>query len=217
MVTHRFYTFALIMTLLASCSKEQEMYPSITTDIADICTDRLGNMTEMITDDGRHLVITNTNIQPHRPDTTYRAVVGYTVKEKNADGKQNLLIHSLEGAQVLADSTALLRHDATGIESMWAQGAYINMQLTALIKEGRHTWGFAVDSVWTAQEDGRMHTHHHLSIHHNQGQDPGYFSQTYYRSIRKKDIPGFCPGDTVTVAVHTFKGVTKWTFPQRHQ
>lgn len=216
MVIHRIPKIALILILLTSCSEEQEMYPSITTDIADIRTDYLGTMTEMITDDGRHLIITNTDIQPHRPDTTYRAVVGYTMEEQTEAGGR-ILIHSLEGARVLADSTSLVRHDATGIESMWAQGAYINMQLTALIQEGRHTWGFAVDSVWLAEETGHMHTHHHLSIHHNQGQDPLYFSQTYYRSIKKTDIAGFCPGDTVSVAVHTFKGVMKWTFPQHHQ
>lgn len=193
-----------------SCSEKQEPYPNLITELADIRTDAKGILVDMTTDNGKCYYITNTNIRPHRPDTIYRAVVGYTI---NADVVKNAsYIYSLIGAQVLADSTQFLRHDPTGIESMWRQGQYINMQLTAKTQGGRHSWGYAVDSAQYAGEKGRAHTHHHLSVHHNQCQDPTSYSQTHYCSIRTSAIPNYQNADTITVAVHTFSGTKSWTF-----
>lgn len=200
----------LAALLLFSCSEEHEPYPDLVTEFADIRTGADGMLLDMTTDNSTRYSITNTNIKPHRPDTTYRAVAGFVPETGTSDPQA--LIYTLTGAQVLADSTANLRHDPTGIESMWQEGRYINMQLTAKTQGGIHHWGYAIDLVRQAGEDGRTHAHHHLSIHHNQGQDPTSYSQTYYCSIHVPSIPYYNIGDTISVSVHTFNGVKKWTF-----
>ncbi|MDE5560214.1 MAG: NigD-like protein [Bacteroidaceae bacterium] len=197
------------LLLMSACTEKQEPFPDLVTEFADIHTDSNGTFTDMTTDNGTRYSILNTNIQPHRPDTTYRAVVGY-VPESVAPAMPAARIYSLTAARILADSAEVLRHDPTGIESMWRQGAYINMQLTARTQSGTQYWGFATDSVCHAWTDG--HTHYHLSIHHDQGQDPTSYSRTYYCSIPLTAIEGYSNDDTVSVTVHTFRGSLTWTF-----
>ena len=199
------------LLLMSACTEKQEPYPDLVTEFADMRTDGNGTFTDMTTDNGTRYSILNTDIQPHRPDTTYRAVVGY-VPESVAPAMPAARIYSLVAARILADSTEVLRHDPTGIESMWRQGAYINMQLTARTQGGTQQWGFATDSVSHAGTYGRTHTHFHLSIHHDQGQDPTSYSRTYYCSIPLTAIEGYSNDDTVSVTVHTFHGLLTWTF-----
>ena len=197
--------------LIVSCTEEAEPYPDLVTEFADIRTDADGMFIDMTTDDGTCYSITNTNIQPHRPDTTYRAVAGFVSNGSSTEPYAQ--IYTLTGAQVLADSTTILRHDPTGIESMWMEGRYVNMQLTAKTQGGRHTWGYAIDFIEKGGEKGRAHTHYHLSLHHNQGNDPTSYSQTHYCSILTTQLPQYENTDTITVSVHTFKGIKSWTFP----
>lgn len=200
----------MVALLIVSCTEKAEPYPNIVTEFADIRTGVDGMFIDMTTDDGTRYSIINTNIKPHRPDTTYRAVVGFVPNGNSANLQAQ--IYTLAGALLLADSTATLRHDPTGIESMWHEGQYINMQLTARTQGGVHLWGYAVDSLQQAGQGGRTHAHHHLSIHHNQGRDPMSYSQTYYCSIHIPTIPYYIIGDTISVSVHTFSGVREWTF-----
>lgn len=197
--------------LLVSCTKNSEPYPDLVTEFADIRTGADGMFTDMTTDDGTCYSITNTNIQPHRPDTTYRAIVGF-VPIANSYSPQ-VQIYTLHGAQLLADSTAILRQDPTGIESMWHEGQHINMQLTAKTHGGRHTWGYAIDFIEEGGKKERAHAHYHLSLHHNQGDDPTSYSQTYYCSIHTTQLPLYKNTDTITVSVHTFQGIKSWRFP----
>ena len=201
----------LLLALLPfSCSEKQEPYPDLITEFVDMRTDADGMFVDMTTDDGTCYSIINTNIKPHRPDTIYRAVVGFVPNGNSANLQAQ--IYTLAGALLLADSTATLRHDPTGIESMWQEGCHINMQLTARTQGGLHLWGYAVDSVLQAGQGGRTHAHHHLSIHHNQGRDPMSYSQTYYCSIHASSIPYYNIGDTISISVHAFNGVREWTF-----
>ncbi|MBR5575820.1 MAG: NigD-like N-terminal domain-containing protein [Bacteroidaceae bacterium] len=196
--------------LIVSCTEEAEPYPDLVTEFADIRTDADGMFIDITTDDGTCYSITNTNIQPHRPDTTYRAVAGFV--SNGSSTEPHAQIYTLTGAQVLADSTAILRQDPTGVESMWHEGQHINMQLTAKTHGGRHTWGYAIDFIEEGGKKERAHAHYHLSLHHNQGDDPTSYSQTYYCSIHTTQLPQYKNTDTITVSVHTFKGIKSWTF-----
>lgn len=192
--------------LLMACKADIEPYPNLVTEFADMRTNTNGVFVSMTTDNGARYGILNTNIAPLMPDTTYRAVVGFVQKSVASIPKAE--IYTLAGVRVLADSTSTVLHHPTNIASMWQRGKYINMQLTALTQGGTHHWGYAVDSVQTNGNN----THHHLSIHHNQGKDPISYSQTYYASILLSSIPHYQMGDTISVAVHTFGGIKKWMF-----
>lgn len=211
-VTRQFRSFLLPCTILflAACAENQEPYPDLVTEFANIHTDVNGIFRNMTTDDGSSFSITNTNIKPHHPNATYRVVVGFV---PNTSGMRiEAEIYTLTGVYVLADSTTIVRHDPTGIESMWKKAEYINMQLTAKTQGGTHLWGYAIDSIQGTGEHGRTHSHIHMSIHHNQNNNPLSYSQTYYCSIPISKIESYQPNDTITVSVHTFEGMKKWMF-----
>ena len=203
-----------IILCAISCDKKDGIYPSMTTKFGDIRTNADGVLTDMTIDNGETFIITNTNINPHRPDTTYRAIIGY-VAESNGTSKE-AYIHSLTGAMVLADSSVQALHHPTGIESMWMEGKYINMQLSAKSQGGKHYWGYCIDKVEQSGEDNRQYAHHHLSVHHNQGNDPLSYTETYYCSILLPSLPNFKQGDTISICVNTFKGVKTWKFNSRN-
>ena len=207
---------AVCLTALSaiSCDKKGEVYPSMITKFGDIRTNADGVLTDMTIDNGETFLITNTNIKPHRPDTSYRAIIGYVTKS-NGTCKE-AYIHSLTGAITLADSSAQALHHPTGIESMWMEGKYINMQLSAKSQGGRHYWGYCIDRIEQSGENNRQYAHHHLSIHHNQGNDPLSYTETYYCSILLPSLPDFKQGDTISICVNTFKGMKTWKFNTIH-
>lgn len=210
-------TTTLAAICMASCSEGREPYPNVITEFADVHTDGRGRLCHFLTDDGTHYTVSNSNIPPHRPDTVYRAVVGFVpgTTDTGAATQRSAHIHTLTGAMLLADSTDVVHHDPTGIASMWATARYINMQLTPLTQGGIHHWGYAVDSCRMAGDQGWAHAHHHLSVHHVQGSDPMSYSDTRYCSIKRASIPHYNTGDTVSVTLHTFNGQRRWTFTSR--
>jgi hypothetical protein len=205
-------TMLLIAALsLVSCEEDTEPYPNLITKFADIHTGPDGMFTSMTTDNGANFSITNTNTKPHHPNASYRALIGFVAESTGNHPKAT--IYTLESVQVLADSTATLRQDPTGIESMWHEGRYINMQLTAKTHGGKHTWGYAIDFIEEASNNGREHAHYHLSLHHNQGNDPQAYSAPHYCSIITSRLPQYQNTDTITVSVQTFQGTKSWKFP----
>lgn len=203
---------AVSAMFLVACSEKNEPYPDIVTEFADISTDHTGRLCDILTDNGVRYAITNTNIRPHRPDTVYRAVVGFVPEISTTPSYVGAQVYSLIGACVLGDSTGIVCHDPTGIESMWTAGSYVNMQLTAKSQGGLQYWGYAVDSLEMAGTAGRQYSCHYLSVHHVQGADPLSYSRTYYCSILIPAIPQYHSGDTVNVTVHTFGGRKSWMF-----
>lgn len=195
---------------LIACSSKQEPYPNLITEFGNLSTNSEGTFIDMVTDNGQHFNITNTNIKKHRPDTTYRAIIGYSIGStaKNIDA----YIHSLKEAFVLGDSSNHVLRHPTGIESMWIRGKYINMQLSAKSQGKKQYWGYCIDDVQNADGSNRPHSHYHISIHHNQNNDLLSYTETYYCSIYVPSIPLIQHGDTITVAVNTFNGIKKWTF-----
>ena len=199
-----------VILLLGACAGKQEPYPDLVTEFADMRTDANGIFRNMTIDDGTSFSITNTNIKPHHPNATYRVVVGFV--PNTSGSRPEAEIYTLTGAYVLADSTTIVSHAPTSIESMWKKGEYINMQLTAKTQGGTHFWGYAIDSIQVIGKSGRTHSHFHLSIHHNQGNDPLSYSQTFYCSVPISKIEAYQPNDTISVSVHTFNGVRRWMF-----
>ncbi len=193
----RAFYIPMLLLLLASCSREDDVYPSIITEFADMQADSTGVATTLTLDDGSVYGITN-RLSRLEPGTRYRVVTGFT---KEAD---RATIYSLTGAWLLRDSTSAPKADPTGILSAWRAGKYINLQLSPRTQDSRRQyWGFSTDSV----------TPHHayLSLHHNQNGDPASYSTTVYASLPVDSIKGIDKGDTITLSINTFKGTREWT------
>lgn len=186
--------------LLTACSSDDDgtTFPSMWNEIVTLSTDGQGRVRQLVTDAGNTYEVTNT-LWGYRPTTYYRVMCGYTT-----EGQQATLYQSV-GVHVLHDSTACATHDPVGVLAAWKSGTYINLHLTPLTQGGNHAWGFATDSITAS---GRLC----LSLHHRQGTDPLSYTQETYASLPLHDIEHLAEGDSVTLTIHTFKGIKTWNF-----
>ncbi|MBQ7180620.1 MAG: hypothetical protein IJR87_04930 [Bacteroidaceae bacterium] len=191
--------FCLMTALTAwSCSdNEDEHYPNVITEFADVRSDKDGRLTDFTTDGGATFRIEN-ELTGYVPNRLYRAICGYVAQGERAT------LYELQGVWILRDSTAIVRHDPTNVLSVWSTDRYLNMQLSPMTHGGQHYWGFATDSLRPA--------HAYLSLYHNQNGDDAAYSQTVYASLPFDSIPGLQPGDSVSLCIHTFKGTRTFRF-----
>ncbi len=193
-------TIVLTTLLAAGCSDDDNgsPFPSMWNEIVCLTTNGEGRITQMVTDNGDTYEVTNT-LYGRQPSTQYRVMCGYTIEGNRAT------LYQTTGVHVLQDSTACAMHDPVGILSVWKSGAYINLHLAPLTQGGTHAWGFAVDSIGADR-------HCYLSLHHRQGSDPLSYTQETYASIALEDVAGLAAGDSLSLSVHTFKGIKTWNF-----
>lgn len=192
----RRYIFIGLLPLLASNCKEEEAYPDILTEFANMHADKAGISSGFTLDNGTSYSIANP-VDKLRPEATYRVVVSYALDE-NRQAK----LFGMEGVHYLRDSSSVAKSDPTGVFSAWRAGSYINLHLTPTGQDGEHYWGFCLDSLTTH--------HAHLSLHHDQNGDPASYSSDVYASIPVDSIKGITEGDTITLNINTFKGRKEW-------
>lgn len=179
-----------------ACSDDEQVYPDIVTEFADMKVDNNGVARSITLDNGSRYGIIN-QIMDLKPKATYRVVCGFVSQDTLAT------IYQLEGVHVLHDSTEVAITDPTGVLGVWRSGRYLNMHLTPKTQGGDHYWGFRTDSL-TAH-------HAHVSLHHNQLGDPTSYTMDVYASLPMDSIQGYVPGDTVSLSINTFKGIQTWT------
>ena len=193
---------ALLLGLLSvvGCGGDDNgsMFPSMWNEIVCLTTDGQGRVRQLVTDAGNTYEVTNT-LQGYEPGARYRVMCGYTINGEHVTLYQTIGVH------LLRDSTACAAHDPLTPLAVWKSGDYINLHLAPLTQGGSHAWGFAQDSVTLS---GR----HCLSLHHRQGNDPLSFTQETYASIMLDSVPGVSAGDSISLSVHTFKGIKTWNF-----
>lgn len=172
-------------------------------------------------DDGRELRLSNPFAKDwiERPDTAYRALLYYDQMSARSDaavGTNPNSIPVVRARSVLpvpvlrisaaADVDNILT-DPIGFESMWVSknGSYLNLSL--LLKSGKaesdtllHTLG-VVSNGTTTDADG--HRTLHLTLYHDQGGVPAYYTVQQYVSI---PTPLLKDADTVELTLNTYNG-----------
>jgi hypothetical protein len=186
-----------LTAIVSSCSKEEEAYPSIITEMADMYTNAEGVGSKITTDAGATYTITN-RIADLAPNALYRILCGYVPSGNNA------AIYQAQSAYYLKDSTEIAKTDPTDVKSAWRAGKYINMYLIPLTQGGTQYWGFIIDKV----ENG----HAWVSLYHNQNGDPLSYTQPTYASLPVDDIKDIQEGDIITLSIKTFNGIQTWDF-----
>lgn len=182
---------------VSSCSKVEEVYPGIITEMADVYTDSHGVIVKFITDAGVTYQVTDGQ-DKLEPDAIYRILCGYVPSGENAT------IFQAQGVYILRDSSAVAKTDPTAVKSVWKGGKYINMYLSPLTQGGTQYWGFITDSI----KGG----HAWLSLHHDQNADPLSYTQPTYASLPIDSIRGIQEGDVITLTIKTFNGTASWNF-----
>ncbi len=194
----RSYLLILGLICLASCSNnEDDTYPSIITEMADLYTDGEGVMEKFTTDAGVTYQIINGQ-GDLQPKALYRILCGYVPSGNSAT------LYQVQGVNYLRDSTKIAKTDPIGVKSAWRAGKYINMYLSPLTQGGTQYWGFITDSI--------KNGHAWVSLHHNQNADPLSYTQPTYASLPVDSIKGIQEGDDITLFINTFNGLQTWNF-----
>lgn len=194
----RSYLLILGLICLVSCkNNDDDTYPNIITEMADLYTNDDGEMEKFTTDAGVTYQITNGkgDLQPR---ALYRILCGYVPSGNSAT------LYQLQSVYYLKDSTVIAKTAPTGVKSAWRAGKYINMYLSPLTQGGKQYWGFITDSI----KGG----HAWVSLHHNQNADPLSYTQPTYASLPVDSIKGIQAGDSITLRINTFNGTQTWNF-----
>lgn len=142
-----------------------------------------------------------------KADTLYRALAYYTTEEDVASTISLQQVYVLR-PEVLAPKKTP-KTDPVGLESIWLSpnGRYINMGLLLKIgteeatdNSARHTIGVAI----TEETPDALS----LTLAHDQGGVPEYYTQRVYASIPVSDD---MRGKTVTLSVNTYQGTKERT------
>lgn len=192
-----YYILSSLLALLLISCHEDEAYPSLISEFADLQSSKEGISQSFMLDDGTEYGIANP-VEKLKPNATYRMMVTYALGED-----RKAWLYGLEGVYYLRDSSEVAKSDPTGVLSAWRAGKYINLHLRPTGQEGIHHWGFCMDSLTSY--------HAHLSLHHDQNGDPVSYSSDVYASLPVDSIKGISEGDTITLSIKTFKGIKTWT------
>ena len=191
------FTLAFLTAVVSSCSKEDDTYPSIITEMSDLHTNAEGVGETFTTDAGVTYTITNAPVDL-APNALYRILCGYVPSGNNAT------LYQAQSVYYLRDSTEIAKTDPTDVKSAWRAGKYINMYLSPLTQGGTQYWGFITDSI--------KHGHAWVSLYHNQNNDPLSYTQPTYASIPVDSIKDIQEGDIITLCINTFNGPRTWDF-----
>lgn len=163
--------FALHIALVTSCSSDEDAYPNIVAEMADIHIDQSGKTSQFELDNGKTFSITNPLSAEKMENKTLRALVEYV---PDSDNKATL--YNCTMAHVLSDSTATPHTDPVKVLSVWRTDRYINLHLAPLTQgSAKHGWGIITDSI----VDG----HYYTTLHHNQNGDPTSYTTDVYASL----------------------------------
>lgn len=137
----RYLTAFIAAILFTACQKQEDSYPDIITEMADVSTDTQGNLAVMITDGQDKLHILNPKKTPY-PNTVFRLLCGY-VKEQ-----QGARLYTTEAVHVLKDSSIVLQEkEPLNIISVWKSSRYLNFHLSYPYHNQVHRFCYSTDSI----------------------------------------------------------------------
>ena len=203
--------FLLLSCEIDSYDKGEGRYSLLTAEMADVRTDASGYASTAVTDDGTQLTIEpRTSVRwMQKADTVYRALLYYN---NVGDGKAKVVSISRVGVLYPSDSISTgMKTHPLHLESVWMSKnrKYLNLRLRLLVgstddDKAHQTIGLLADSISPG--------HRRLTLYHDQGDIPEYYSSTTYASIPLHAVGA----DTLTLVVNTYdNGVVSRTFAIR--
>lgn len=216
---------ALLITLTACTSESYDAGDGpnsyLTADLVLLHTSQDKSVRSALLDDGTTLQFSNPFAQDWltRPDSVYRALLYYDKTVATTDAaagngttaKTIVRARSVRSVPVLrpieAAKVDAMRTDPVGFESLWMSKnkSYINISL--LLKSGKaegdealHALGVVSDGT-TTDAAGRRTLH--LTLYHDQGGVPEYYTVQQYVSIPTQLLE---EADTVELTLNTYNG-----------
>lgn len=198
-------------------------YSDMRADFSEALTDGSAAIVSFTTDDGESLSLT----QAYKPqwvekgDTTYRALIYYN-KVQDISGSYNAELVMLRKvivpmAQPQSEFNDGVKTDPVSLNSSWISASQRWLNLDLSVKTGKsddedaaQTLGLVLDS---ATQDADGHTTVTLTLYHDQGSVPEYYSTACYVSVPLFRAPvELSAGDTVVINVQTYDGLKSKTY-----
>ena len=189
-----------------SCSKDDEPYPALITELVMSSSDAQCMFTSFTTDDGLTYQMSN-NVKGPKPNVRWRFLCGY-VKVDETTAR----VYTFIQVPLLPDYTREKdqRRDPTNIASIWKGGGYINLHLLPKTQGGKQAWGFIRDSICTNKAGG---TDYFVSLSHYQFNDVEAYTTDLFVSLDLDSIAATrTPSDSLIFIVKTYNGRRSWAF-----
>lgn len=212
----KLFSLLLFSLLFLSCTQEtydtgEGEFSQVRADLVDVHVRGDKRVDYVLTDDGDLL-----RTQPpftvgwiEKPDTTYRALLYYNLKDGLVDGVSmgQVLVPTIKPVSRFKGG---MKTDAVHLTSLWRahNGCYLNLRLRVMTGAvdgeamGKQAFGCASDTL-VVHDDG--HSTLHLRLYHDQGGQPEYYSREVYLSIPLQDTEA----DTLLFRVNTYDGTVE--------
>ena len=206
------YTLLLmaLMALTASCTQDaydkgEGYYSQMVAEMVDGYTASDKRVTHFVTDDDVRYTVANpfmTSLM-EKADTVYRAIFYF-----NKDEQGQAEVIGLDRVGVLRPlAMEAVKTDPVKMESVWMGKSkrYLNLSLYLMTgattdKDALHRMGCCRDTLML-NDDGTRTLH--LTLYHDQGGMPEYYSSRAYFSIPLTDTDA----DSVVLRVNTYEGI----------
>lgn len=198
---------ALLLPLLAAgCGGgQEEAYPPLVTDLADVRTGAGGTAESMTTDNGATYSVARRRVPTASPDTLLRLLCTYALPP-DAPGTADVYRMSSVISQRPAarDKFHELPRDPVRLYSAWSGSRYINACIGILTAANGtpHAFSFSEDST-TTTPDGQRVVHVSL-LHRRPAGDAENFTRKSYLSL--PIYPYSATADSVVLRIATYDG-----------
>jgi len=201
--------------LLHSCAtdaydKGEGEYSLMQGEMAEVHVGSDVRVDYFITDDDTKFTVSPTYASSwmKTPDSTYRAVT-YFIKKSDGDAE----VKGLTRVGVIKPKKQKgLKTDPVRFESAWMSkgGEYLNISIYLLLgttadEKAIHTLGCHLDTLKSNPDKTKTMQ---LTLLHDQGGVPEYYSQRYYLSVPLKGATT----DSVSIAINTYDGIVRKSF-----
>ena len=193
-------------------------YSYVRADFVETKTNYDGAFVSAVTDHGVQLMFNSPLVVSWKAtaDSTYRALLYYS-REDNVVKPVSVVTVSVPNVRMTSALKRSVKTDPVTWESAWQskKNEYVNLGIVLKTgkpddKDNRHVVGMVCDTV-IAHANGRRHAR--LRFYHDQNNIPAYYSTFIYMSIPMSKLPQKIEhGDTVTVGVNSFQGMTEKSF-----
>ncbi len=181
----RLLTYLLLPILLSCCSEDDNTYPSLHTELAEVYTGSDKNVKNIVFDDGRSYDADRV-ISSSVADTLLRCVCSYSIDDSyNPESFKTYSLSTIPSSFPTAyDSFKSHSSVPVKVLGLWETKRYINAYISyKTTDKGKHTFSFSEDSI-VSSIDGVKTAF--VSLHHeNPNNDPESYTQHIYISFPK--------------------------------
>lgn len=180
----RWWLLGLVLLLsVVACKEDEYHYPDVRLEYLTAHSGADGYLETVLADDGTSYDVLNTVAAPHLvADSTLRIVANYETSE--TDGTAGAWLYAAQAAispfplPVSAFKDGV-KSDPASVLSIWMGLDYLNIVLEVKAADGIHTFHFVEERVEREAERCNVS----LSLYHNAGHDPAYYTRRVYLSV----------------------------------